>query len=205
MVFAISSSQFVSDSTLATAVSNAEIAIAADNVPVVDVGVPVSDVPVPDTCVSPMLLPSTDAASQSSFKDVIPPTPVLTSPATPIQDLIEYDDDDPDPTPIPDHLQMDDTPGQASFTESPLHAIAAAFRKAKKRKPPCCTAKLDPNNGPPLRRSTIPVLAGRKKSYKSELCFVFYLLIPVALVLLKKIFYLIIFVLALIFVLSKRL
>lgn len=129
-------------------------------------------------------MPSKDTDSQLLSGNVISPTPVPTSPVAPVQDPTECiddddddvamfssdDDNDPDPdsdsASIPDDIQIEGTPGKKSSTGSPLNAIAAAFRKQRRKLPTPPGAKLDPSNGAPPRRSTIPVLAGRKKSFK---------------------------------------
>lgn len=79
--------------------------------------------------------------------------------------MLTDDNDYDDAEPVPDDVQMDD----ATAVESRLSAIAAAFRystKSKKKKPSRRSAKIDPNDRPPPRTSTIPVLSVCKKASK---------------------------------------
>lgn len=80
------------------------------------------------------------------------------------------DDDYDDAEPVPDDVQMDDaTAVKVPSVESRLSAIAAAFRystKSKKKKPSRRSAKIDPNDRPPPRKSTIPVLSVCRKASK---------------------------------------
>lgn len=185
----------ISDSALVAAVSDAELisaaAVPVSGIPVPIVpatGIPVRGVPVRDVPVSSAVVslpvsaessPPDDLASQSLFSQepsssqAIPPTPVPVDPDPP--DTVSADvpmttnnaGDDDNSTPVSQATVRSDD----SFTttvQSHLAAIATAFRASRiprtKR-----LAPINPNSGPPARKSTTPAPPStRKRSSKSK-------------------------------------